>query len=191
MEENSNKKQRIFLSVVAIATLLVAILGATFAWFSAQVKGNDEASSVIVETATLGIVYENSNEIKGENVMPGWSQTKTFTVSAQVGANTNQNYTISWDIDTNDFADQSDLIYTLVGAPKAGGTAINATEVQVPAVGKTAISGQGTIKPTETHEYQLTVKFKETGSDQNSNQGKKFYGKIVVDAVQTGSSSSN
>lgn len=187
MEENNNKKQTVFLSVVAIATLLVAILGATFAWFSARVTGNEEASSVIVETATLGIVYENGNEIRLENAMPGDSDTKTFTVSSEEGANADQKYTLSWDVDTNDFADQTDLVYSIVGTPKGGGTAINVSESQIPAVGKTAIAGEATVKPLETHEYSLTVTFKETGSNQNSNQGKKFYGKIVVDAVQNGS----
>ena len=34
--------------------------------------------------------------------------------------------------------------------------------------------------PGETHSYHLTLKFLETYSDQNSNQGKTFTGKIQV-----------
>ena len=34
--------------------------------------------------------------------------------------------------------------------------------------------------PGETHSYQFLVRFKETGSDQNSNQGKSFKGHLEV-----------
>ena len=50
--ENS-KGQTIFLSVIGVATLLVAIIGATFAWFSVEVSGNESAQSVYVETMKL------------------------------------------------------------------------------------------------------------------------------------------
>ena len=184
--ENNNKRQTIFLSVVGIATLLVAIIGATFAWFSAQVTGNDTASSVIVQTATLGINYTNGNEIKLLNAIPGANQQKTFTISADETANTNQSYKIKWDIVEFDFADKSDLVYTLTGTGNdAGGTLVNvATKTEVP-TSSAAIDGTGTIAPTETHTYTLYVEFKETGSDQNSNQGKKFAGKIQVEAVNS------
>ena len=184
--ENNNKRQTIFLSVVGIATLLVAIIGATFAWFSAQVTGNDTASSVIVQTATLGINYTNGNEIKLLNAIPGANQQKTFTISADENANTNQSYKIKWDIVDFDFADKSDLVYTLTGTGNdAGGTLVNvASKTEVP-TSSAAIDGTGILAPTETHTYTLYVEFKETGSDQNSNQGKKFAGKIQVEAVNS------
>ena len=51
--ENSNKKNGIFLGVISVATLIVAIIGATFAYFSSQVSsGNDAVNVTAYEFAT-------------------------------------------------------------------------------------------------------------------------------------------
>lgn len=184
MEQHNNKGQTIFLSVVGIATLLVAIIGATFAWFSATVTGNDEASSVIVETATIGINYTNGNEIVLQNAIPGTSsEEKEFTVSAASDATIDQTYKIKWDITAFDFANKEDLVYSLTGAASGDGQVVTAvTNEAMPATTGPSEIGSGTLKPGETHTYKLKVTFKETGSDQNANQGKKFNGKIQVSA---------
>lgn len=81
---DNGKGQTIFLSVIGIATLLVAIIGATFAWFSVNVTGNEDASSIIVTTAVLGsIEFKDGAEIKLENIRPESENltTKTFTVA--------------------------------------------------------------------------------------------------------------
>lgn len=181
MSEN-NKGQTIFLSVVGIATLLVAIIGATFAWFSATVTGNDTASSVVVETATIGITYTDGNEINLQNALPGATASKTFTVAATRGSTIDQSYTINWDITAFNFANKADLVYSLTGTPDGDGTAVNKSETAMPTSTGTSEIGTGTLKPDESHSYNLTVTFKETGSDQNANQGKSFAGKIQVAA---------
>ncbi len=179
-------KQTIFLSAIAIVTLLVAIIGATFAYFSAIVTGNEEASSVEVTTATLGISYTNGNEIKMIKVFPGaTSGDKTFTVASE-GATVDQVYTINWEVATFDFTNKEDLVYSLSGTADSTGTPVE-TKIDEPmptSTGVTAI-GDGTLKPDETHTYTLNVKFKETGSNQNSNQSKTFVGKISVTAFET------
>ena len=40
--------------------------------------------------------------------------------------------------------------------------------------------GTGTLAPGEKHNYKFTIRFKETGSDQNSNQNKSFKGQLQV-----------
>ncbi len=80
--ENS-KGQTIFLSVVGVATLLVAIVGATFAFFSITVEGNEEASSIIVRTALLtNIVFEDGDEVSVLDAYPGAYVDKKFTITA-------------------------------------------------------------------------------------------------------------
>lgn len=181
----NNKRQTIFLSVVGIATLLVAIIGATFAWFSATVTGNNTASSVIVETATMGITYTNGQEIKLLNAVPGANQQKTFTVSSDSKATADQNYKIKWVVSKFDFVNKNDLVYTLTGTSSKSGTPINVSNKTVVPASSQAITGTGVLKPSDTHTYTLYVEFKETGSDQNSNQGKTFQGKIEVEAVNS------
>ena len=176
-----NKGQTVFLSVIGIATLLVAIVGATFAWFSATITGNDTASSVIVNTATLGITYENGTELKLENAIPGdLSNTVTFTVKTNTDTTVDQKYKINFIVNANTFTNKEDLVYTLTSTADKTGTPVAAqTDVQVPAT-TSQIGEIATLKAGETHTYTMQVKFKETESNQNANQGVQFNGKIEV-----------
>lgn len=54
MNENGGKNNTILLTVIAIATLLVVVTGATFAYFAAVVKGNDTASSISIKASETG-----------------------------------------------------------------------------------------------------------------------------------------
>ncbi len=57
------KKNTMLLTVIAVATLLVAVVGATFAFFSLQVTGTSETNGTVtaakVGTATISTVEEN------------------------------------------------------------------------------------------------------------------------------------
>lgn len=190
--DNNKKGNTILLTVIAIATLLVAIVGATFAYFTATVTGNDEAKSVIVSTAQLGsVTYTNGNELKIENGYPGaYSNEITFTV-----ASTNNTvpiaYSINWVIAAanNTFVDKTDLVYSLTGTSSNGGTVVSLTSpetlpdgkkyLQVPA-SSSAIGTGSLAAGGDTHTYTMQVHFKETADDQNDNQGKSFMGKIEV-----------
>lgn len=182
---NETKKgNTVLLTVIAVATLLVAVVGATFAYFTASVAGNDTASSVVVKTAQIGtITYTNGNEVKLDNAYPGaTSETKTFTVAADTSATANVNYSLNWTNVTNGFVNKEDLVYTLTGANSdaSNTTTTLVTKTNEVAPSANTLIGSSVLKPGETHTYSLTVKFKETGSDQNANQGKAFTGKIEV-----------
>ena len=182
---NETKKgNTVLLTVIAVATLLVAVVGATFAYFTASVAGNDTASSVVVKTAQIGtITYTNGNEVKLDNAYPGaTSETKTFTVAADTSATANVNYSLNWTNVTNGFVNKEDLVYTLTGANSdaSNTTTTLVTKTNEVAPSTNTLIGSSVLKPGETHTYSLTVKFKETGSDQNANQSKSFTGKIEV-----------
>ena len=55
----NRKGNDIFLGVVGVATLLVAIVGATFAWFSASVRGEN---AVNVSSTTLELGFDDDTE---------------------------------------------------------------------------------------------------------------------------------
>lgn len=186
-QEQERKGNTIFLSVIGIATLLVAIIGATFAWFSATVTGNDTASSVTVQAATLGVVYTNGNAINLEKAMPGdESDTKTFTVAAASGSTISQAYDLNWNVTTNNFVNKTDLVYDLSGSittaatsGSAGTVVASKSNATMPNAGTSSI-GSGTLGIGETHTYSIKVKFIYRDADQNSDQGKTFQGKIEV-----------
>ena len=53
-KENENKRNTVLLTVIGIATLLVAIVGATFAYFTAKTTSSGSAESGKVTTASIG-----------------------------------------------------------------------------------------------------------------------------------------
>lgn len=70
--ENSNNKTNTFNLIIGISTLLIAILGATFAYFSATARGNENAVSL--KSAFVSISYDEGTEIKASNLIPATIQ---------------------------------------------------------------------------------------------------------------------
>lgn len=183
----NNKGQSIFLSVVGVATLLVAIVGATFAYFSITVSGNNTASSIKVDTAVLGnVIFTDGTNIDVEKIYPGWVKTKTFTV-----ANTTINSTeqVAYQIKIKSVINTITPVatygtafqYSLLGSSSNGGTLVSATNVQLPTAGQELqIGSNGILNGTCTHTYTFTIRLNETGSDQNSLQGKTYEGVLQV-----------
>lgn len=185
---DNNKGQTIFLSVIGIATLLVAIVGATFAWFSISVSGNDKASSVVVTTAKLGsVVFTDGETITMNNIRPETSpqETKTFTVAnTEKTATETLEYSITLNVDINTLTEAAagQFVHSLSGASSkttgAGKLVSVAKDTEVPKT--TTQLGTGTLVGNETHTYTYTIQFKESGENQNAAQGKAFGGKLQV-----------
>jgi len=71
----SNNKKYL---IVGIVTTLIMALGFSFAYFTAQIRG--EGKKITIRTGSLAIVFTDSVEITEEEILPGWSTSKTFTV---------------------------------------------------------------------------------------------------------------
>ena len=67
-EEKVNNKKNVFNIIIGIATLLIALLGATFAYFSATARSRDD--DVYVKSAYVSISYDGGTEIKAINLIP-------------------------------------------------------------------------------------------------------------------------
>ena len=50
-----DKKNTVFLSVIAVATLLTAVVGTTFAYFTAQDDGNATGNGMDITTAKMEV----------------------------------------------------------------------------------------------------------------------------------------
>ena len=174
---NMEKTQKIQFIVAASIALLLLIAGiaSAFAWFSATVTGNDTAKGDVVETGTLSIVYTNGQELRGEDILPGWSLSKTFTVENT--GTVEATYNINWENLTNTFVNKSDLVYTLTST-NSGGTL---TERQIPSSGEhIGILNDIKIDPGVTQTYTLTITYKNRDADQSIDMGKSLIGKIEV-----------
>lgn len=115
-----NKKNTILLTVIAVATLLVAVVGATFAYFTAS-EGEAVSTQIVVKTGTgssssfdltqnLSIYADQTNFAKGKTSKVGQSDGKVYWTAPGSTAEytpTEEDrtfcYTVTLHIDSNNF----------------------------------------------------------------------------------------
>lgn len=195
----NNRGQSIFLSVVGIATLLVAIVGATFAYFSISVSGNDTASSINVTTARVGgVTYDGTGAgISVTDVYPGWTQTKNFTISSDSTADSTAliDYDIVLHTTTDTLSAQArtnathEFTYTLSGSQTGGpgtlGSVSTAADMPTTTSGTnggadTVIASGRLAGASNVHSYTFTVLLEEQSKNQNNLQGLGYAGVIQI-----------
>ena len=67
--------------ILGIATVLITLIGVTYAYFTTKIIG--DRKNVSVDMADLKIVFNNGDAIQADNIKPGWSTTNTFSVENQ------------------------------------------------------------------------------------------------------------
>ena len=77
------KKNVIFLSVIAVATLLTAVIGTTFAYFTANITTTNAANSnTTVKTKVIaGAVMDMGSKVAVTDALPGYKTVKPITVT--------------------------------------------------------------------------------------------------------------
>ena len=188
------KGQAIFLSIVGICTLLVAIVGATFAWFSITVTGNENPTDIVINSGTLGQVnFNDGTAIDIKSLMPGNFTTKTFTVSQTDPSATGKiSYNIVLNVKANTLTPvaQGAFIHSLKSTGNTnGGTLAIMNETEVPE--NSFIIGSGVIEGYESHQYEYTIGLKNLNINQNAAQGKTFSGYLSVVLTNDGIQSNN
>ena len=209
-EESEKKKNRAILLIIGIATVLIALIGATFAFFTAQINNVNGDQSVMVTTATVeGVIYTSTDPIVLNHAMPGDSDEGTFTIE---NPNTTAKaiYTITFVPDFDNFVttptDPTDreedmvgqLILTVEGPGIVGQfrhdftDGANATpqpvavDIEIPA---NAMGNAG-------HTYTANIEFVEIDKNQNANKSTddrsvSFFGHFEVTQKVTSQTSSN
>lgn len=89
---NKEDKRGIFFGVVGVLTLIVAIIGASLAYFSINVRS--ESDRLTVQAATVQIVYEDGNKLDVDNIIPS---TKDIAVKTYTRWLNNESYTVQVD----------------------------------------------------------------------------------------------
>lgn len=181
MNENGGKSSTILLTVIGIATLLVVVTGATFAFFAAQVKGDDTATSVQIKAAADGtsITMDGFDQITLAGIYPkadAWIKDKevSFTLPKVAQSTTVSSYSFDLVVTSNDFANDY-LTFTFTKKSVSANvsdedgtatkTAINGTTgVTNIAHGKVARNDDTAVV------YNLNVYFDEKNENQNDGQ---------------------
>lgn len=182
----NNINKALVLSIVTVLLFILAMFGITYAFFSVVVQGNDQASSIIVNVADLGVVtFNDGDRIDANNIYPMEEEEriqKTFTVVAS-GNTVSIDYTIYMTVTANNFIQEyeHEFTYTLDGVSSNSGTVTTGVNEDVPGVGKHSI-GVGLLNSGgDTHTYTFTIGLNEVHSNQNSNQSKTFAGQLSVE----------
>ena len=173
------KDKKIYLGV-GIVFLLILTVSFSYAYFSINVSGNDNAKDVVVNAGTLSLVYTDGPEIKVENIRPGKTLTKEVTVKNTGTLDTN--YNIIWQSLINEITNDELVLSATCQRLNASG-AVEGTCNSIPQapISDTTIAKKIAIESGITHKYTFTILFKETNANQNYNQGKKFSGVLGIE----------
>ena len=204
---SEGKNNTVMLTIIGIATLLIAVVGATFAYFSATLTGTNDEKEYTVRSATVGTQFNGGDQIAAAGIYPkaeAWG-TKTFSIKTTATKGVSTKYRITLVIDDNDTtadATISDgaghikkfqanaLSYTLTASEANAATEgimPTATETQIADPSQDIVFGEATIYGNDavevTQTYTLSMFFKDTGTDQNANQGAQFKGHIAITEI--------
>ncbi len=184
IEERSLRKNNILLVVIGIATLLVAIVSATFAYFSATITKTDENSSIKIQTAALGITYNHGQAVLSEDLMPGGPiNSKVVTVENNTAYEVK--YTLRWKAGvTNTFVNQPDLTYAVNCEGKDSQSKAKAQLPATNASGTTPILTGVTLPANTTHTCTFDFEYLYKAEEQNADKGKSFVGNFEIIADQ-------
>lgn len=184
-------KNRYLIYIALLILTLSITLGVTYSYLAAKINNRESSSTIKVESGQLSITYENnSSNIILNNVIPGDSVTKQFTLTGinntkpnAITTNTDLKYKIGIVIDNNTFSEGA-LTYSLT---KDSSSSSN---------GKLANDATGTIKSSgiqyigngyfvsgannDKHIYNLTISFPDTNEDQSIDQGASFACHVTV-----------
>lgn len=201
--DGRNNGNTILLTVIGIATLLVALVGATFAYFTASIN-NANSQTVSVSTASPAGLNYVGGELSLPNALPGDSHNMTFTVSNPSTSTVSQEYKlkvvvdadrieegkafVAVDQDNNPAPEQ--LVVSITSATNGSNTPFTGTLTHDYTDGSNtsdwAFTDAITIAPGEVHTYTLTVAFNNLESqNQNPNQGKEFYAHVNIYDVKS------
>ena len=175
--ENQDKKPNIIAIIGAVTLLILAVVGLSYAFFSAFIKNGETDTSIEGTGANLSLVYtDGKSVITSSNIMPGWSATKTFTITNN-GEGTAYYKLKVFDI-TNEFV-EGGLTFSI--ASEDGG--VDVDEIAVGTEDRT-ISPSISISVGKTHTYTITAKYINLDKDQTPDLGKSFSYTIGIEASQ-------
>ncbi len=166
------KKQILLLSILGVTTLLVAIIGATYAYFTTSMTGRN--GTINTTTAKIGAASFTAESVSVDKVLPGWtSGEKNVTVTLEP-SDYDVKYTCTLKMTANPL---TDLTLTVQGT-----NALTSVNGKLKSGASDTIIASGTLKASQTKQsvsMTYTLSFPETGVDQNTQQGKTITGLVT------------
>ena len=166
-------------TILVVASLLVVVLSVTLAYFTAQIIG--KGKDVSVSSAELKIIFTDTDgNIEGNDITPGWSNSKTFTVKNE--SNETYKYNIVIQNLINTFVTNGYLQYKITSTNNG----YNMTEFEdVPkssVATDTILAYSASIDVGVTQSYTVEFIYKNDESvDQSEDMGKTLSGTLYIE----------
>lgn len=202
MNENNNGRG-LFYGVIGVATLIVAIIGATFAYFSVSAKitnNNDIGGSTVnvSETTITGTLTRETPStvsmvpLKTEELQRGITGEDGQKCIDENGAKVCDIYTLTINNTSNapvslagnltiTATDMADLRWSLLESPDSA-TGATAKEVSDTVI----VANEVLAAKTGTKTYHFVIWFNETELNQNTQAGKSYTGTVAFSAANGG-----
>ena len=171
-----NNKKPYVIAITLAVVLVLFITTTSYAYFVGVVNGS--AKNIEITTGSMEIEYTDGPQVSLNNAVPTNYVEKTFKVK-NVGTGDTV-YDVYMSDLLNDFADKTDLVYTLTSSDGGYNTV---DEVQVPDESTKIVNSQ-VLRSGEEHNYTLRITFKETNDNQDDNKNKVFSCIIRVNEVK-------
>lgn len=206
MEEN-RKGTGVFYAVVGVATLVVAIIGATFAYFSASATNDTDVTGTTASGASLAIaITKVSDEATAKNMIPILSTDlqKGVTGTASKSCIDANNNTVCQVYKVTVTNGSADIGINVKGTMNLTSTAKNMkwqvlTDAKTVNADATTVA-QGTagtivdnqaLTASGTHDFYLVIWLDETNAAQDADDaGKTFNGTVTFNGVNSDGSAS-
>ena len=182
-----NKRIVKIIFIVMMITLLLGVIGVSYAYFTMNIVQNQKLT--VLNSGDLKLRYTDNTELSLENALPGDSIVKTFTVE-NIGSkkvsyniiwnnliNTINNYDLQLDMKCKSYKDYNTSSKTESGKCSSFYKAVPYTETSI----SKDIKRNNEIDTGITHEYTVTITFKNRSYLQNDNLNKSFSGKIDLE----------
>ena len=205
--EVKNEKKVLALSFLGVLTFIAVVVGATYAYFTAQ-GGTSANTNVNVQTATTdNLSFQTGSAIsltanqedfgQGAGNKSGETFARATLTANNATNNATRNYYVYLDITSNDFEyttedEQAELLLKVTDPDGTEVTTLGSLERKTSG-GETGFditvsTGLITIADnyeivstgTETQEWQIEVIFANLDSDQNANTGKSFTANLII-----------
>ena len=207
MESKNNEKKVLALSFLGVLTFIAVVVGATYAYFTAQ-GGTSANTNVNVQTATtdnlsfqtgaaINLTANQEDFGSGMGNKSGSTYARAILTANNATNNATRNYYIYLDITSNDFEyttvdEQAELLLKVTDPTGSEVTTLGSLERKtsggVTGFDITESTGLITIADnyeivstgTETQEWSIEVIFANLDADQNANTGKTFSANLII-----------
>lgn len=208
MEENNRKGPGVFYAVVGVATLVVAIIGATFAFFSAQATNTEDVTGTTATGASLALTVTRVSDVAtAANMVPMLDEDLQKGVTGEGGKScVDKNGNTVCQVYKVNIANGSNIAVNVKGTMTLSGggatnmrwqvltnaTTINASADTINAGSEGVIVANQALTAASNHDFYIVVWLHETGSDQTDpDAGKTFTGSITFNGVNADGSATN